>query len=56
MLTYPLVLCKPDTIIPLLVCITTIEHIVSATLVQENEAKQELMYFVNRTLQEQETW
>jgi len=51
-LTSPPILHKPDTRQPLLVYITTTDHIVSAALVQNIEGTQHPVYFVSRTQQD----
>jgi len=54
-LTSPPILHKPDTHQPLLVYITTIDHIVSAALVQDVGGTQHPVYFVSKTLQDPES-
>ena len=54
-LTSPPILSKPDVHLPLLVYITTTDHIVSAALVQESVTIQHPVYFVSRSLQDPET-
>jgi len=54
-ITSPPILHKLDIRQPLLVYITTTNHTVSTTLVQEIEGTQHPVYFVRRTLQDPET-
>ena len=54
-LTSPPILHKPDIHQPLLVYITATDHTINAALVQEFAGIQHPVYFVTRTLQDQET-